>query len=114
MLWIRVLDVPRALSSRSYAVDGRLALEVRDPFRPECGGRFVLDGGPDGASCVRDDTAEPDLSLTATDLGALYLGGVGVAPLVATGRIAARDTSVVRRASAMLRVDPAPHCHTDF
>ena len=114
MLWVRVLDVPRALAARSYAIEGRLALEVTDPFRPDCGGRFVVDGGPDGASCVRDDAVEPDLSLTASDLGALYLGGVGVAPLVASGRVAARHASAVRLASAMLRTDPAPHCHTDF
>ena len=36
--------------------------------------RFVLEGGPDGASCRRT-SANADLALSVADLGALYLGG---------------------------------------
>ena len=31
-LWLRLLDVPRALAARTYGSPGRLALEVTDPF----------------------------------------------------------------------------------
>jgi predicted acetyltransferase len=110
MLWLRVLDVTRALSARTYAVDDRLVLEVHDAFRPDAGGRFVLEDGV----CSRTDTAEPDLVLGASELGSLYLGGAGVAPLVAAGLVRVREPSVVARATAMFRTDPAPHCHTDF
>lgn len=110
MLWVRVLDVARALSARTYAVDGRLVLDVRDEFRPDAGGTFVVEDG----TCRRVDDAEPDLVLGASELGSLYLGGVGVAPLVAAHRIAVRNPAVVPLATSMFRTDPAPHCHTDF
>ncbi len=59
-LWARLLDVPRALSLRTYGADDGLTLEVVDPFRPASGGRFRVEGSPDGAQCAVT-TAEPDL-----------------------------------------------------
>ena len=51
-VWLRPLDVASLLSSRCYLTDGRVVLEVVDPGGL-AGGRFALDGGPDGASCAR-------------------------------------------------------------
>ena len=63
-LWVRVLDAPAALSARTYAAPGRVVFEVVDALRPDgdAAGRFVLDGGPDGAE-ARRTTDEPDLVL---------------------------------------------------
>lgn len=112
-LWVRVLDVEAALSARRYATAGRVVLEVADAFRPGAGGRFELEGGPDGAACRRTD-AGADLALSAEELGALYLGGVGASTLAAAGRLVERTDGALARAGAMFTSDPAPFCRTHF
>ena len=112
-LWVRVLDVATALSARTYGTDDALVLELDDELRPENNGRWLLDAGPDGATCVRTDRAA-DLALRAADLGALYLGGVPVSTLAAAGRVRELTSTAVARADAMLLVHPSPWCTTHF
>ena len=61
--WLRLIDVSKALSSRTYAVDGEIVLEVRDDFCPWNDGVYELDGGPSGAAC-RPTTRRADLALS--------------------------------------------------
>ena len=112
-LWLRVLDVPRALEGRGYEVTGQLVLDVHDPFRPSTGGRFLVDVDPKSATCTRTD-AEPDLALEIDDLGAIYLGGVAPSVLAAAGRIKARSAEVVARADDIFRTTPGPFSMTGF
>ena len=72
-IWVRPIDIAGALSARKYSVDGDLVIEVRDDFCPWVEGRYRLVGGPEGAECERTD-ANPDVVLSAADLGASYLG----------------------------------------
>lgn len=111
-LWVRPLDVARMLSARSYLVSGQIVLEVVDAAGL-AGGRFALDGGPDGASCTRT-TASPDLTLTTAALGSAYLGGYGVRTLAAAGLIDEHSTSAVARADVMFRSPITPWCSTWF
>lgn len=116
-VWARVLDVERALSSRTYAADGRLVLRVDDAFRPSAGGLFELDGGPAGATCRRvtgGGRGEPDVELPVSALGSLLLGGVSAGPLVAAGRARVRDAPTAALVTAMFRADRAPFSFTDF
>ena len=74
-LWLRLLDVAAALAARSYAVPGRVVLEVRDDGLGGYGtGRFVLEA--DGADATCTPTQEPaDLVVSQRALAACYLGG---------------------------------------
>jgi predicted acetyltransferase len=112
-LWVRVVDVAAALSARTYGADDALVLELHDAFRPDNSGRWLLDGGPDGAGCSRTDRAA-DLALSAADLGALFLGGVPVSTLAAAGRVKELTTGAVARADRFLLVHPSPWCTTHF
>ena len=112
-LWLRPFDVSACLARRRYAVEGACVLEVIDPVRPALGGRFRLDGGPDGATCRRSD-AEPDVVVGVADLGALLLGGVSWSTLHRAGLIDERTSGAVTRADGMFRPDRAPYCSTDF
>lgn len=109
-LWVRILDVERALSARSYAADGRLVFDVEDGFRPQTAGRYVLDGG----RCVRDAAAVPDFELDIAMLGSVYLGGVTFTELVAAGRITEFTPGAAARADAMFRSTPLPSSQTGF
>ena len=113
MLWVRLVDVAAALTARRYRVPGTLVLEVADPFRSGAAGRYRLDGGPDGADCRRS-TDDPDLSMGAEELGAMYLGGVAPSTLAAAGRVVEHHPGALRMADAFLGGSPPPFCRTHF
>jgi len=89
-LWVRITDVPAALSRRRYQIPVDLVIEVDDPLLPENAGRWRLraDGPLGDASCVpADHGAAVDLMCDVADLAAAYLGGVSFATLAAAGRV---------------------------
>lgn len=112
-LWVRLVDLLAALAGRRYAAKGKVILEVKDSFCPWNEGRYQLDGGPEGADC-RPSDAEPDLVLSATDLGAVYLGGVRFDTLRQAGRVIENAPGAVRRADALFTWDPPPWCPDMF
>jgi predicted acetyltransferase len=106
-LWIRLLDVPAALSARTYDASEAIVLGIAsDPMCPSNEGSWRLEGGPDGAVCTRVTTA-PDLMIDLPALGSLYLGGMSAALLASAGRIRG-DRSAVGLLSRMFRTDPEP------
>lgn len=105
-LWVRIVDTPRALSSRLYATSGELTIELRDEFCPWNAGRYLLQGGPTGAQCY-ETTREPDLTMSVNELGALYLAGVRAYQLARAGRIEG-SAEAVARADAMFAWNPQP------
>ncbi len=112
-LWLRPLDVAACLAGRTYAVPGRVVIEVVDDRRPAAGGRFALDGGPDGADCGRT-SLEPELVVRASELGSLLLGGVSWSALARAGLVDVRSAGAERVADSMFRSPRAPWCATDF
>ncbi len=85
-LWVRILDVPAALAARRYQIEGRLVFEVADPFRGSASGTFVLEGGPDGATC-EPASGTPDIRLDVRELGSTYLGGLTFSELARAGLV---------------------------
>jgi predicted acetyltransferase len=85
-LWLRLVDLPRALASRRYLTGVDVVLEVTDAQLPRNAGRWRLTGGPDGATCTASDHPA-DLACTAVELGAAYLGGPSLVALAAAGRV---------------------------
>jgi predicted acetyltransferase len=112
-VWLRVLDVPAALSARRYAIAGELVLEVTDTHagRPAAG-RFHLTGGPEESSC--EPTGGPaDLEITQTALASIYLGGFRLRELPSS---AARELTAgaLARADLMFSTPLAPWNGTWF
>jgi predicted acetyltransferase len=112
-MWLRLLDVVACLGDRTYAADGGVVLDVADPARPQLGGRFMLDAGPDGADCLRT-SAEADVVVAAPDLASLYLGTVSWRTLHLAGLVEERSTGAIARLDNLFRPDRAPYCTTDF
>ena len=111
-LWVRIIDVPRALTGRRYAISGTLLFELRDEFFPENSGTYKLEGGPDGAECSRsEDRAE--LRISVPELGAIYLGGNRLRALARAGR-AEGTAEALTRADLMFSWDPVPWCPEVF
>ncbi|NGO07903.1 GNAT family N-acetyltransferase [Streptomyces sp. HC44] len=111
-LWVRILDVVRALEARTYAASGTLVLEVTDSDGLSTG-RYRLDASPDGASCVRTTDAA-ELTLDAGELAALWLGDESAVRLAALGRVAESRAGAATAADALLRTSRRPWCPDVF
>lgn len=111
-LWLRPLDVPRLLQSRSYPASGRLVLDLHDAAGL-AGGRFALDAGPEGAHCA-PSRGEPDLSMDIGELGALCLGDESATRLVALGRVAEEHPGAAARMDLLFRTPRRPWCPDSF
>ena len=110
--WLRVLDPAAALGARRYLTPGRVVLEVVDPLGL-AGGRFAVDGGPEGASASTTD-ASAGLTVPVDALGAAYLGGTTFRTLATADRIDVHDHDALAVADAMFRGDVTPWCTTWF
>ena len=109
---MRPLDVPALLSARRYPVEQRVVLEVVDDMG-YASGRFALDGGPDGATCTKART-RPEITLSASALGAVSLGGTSLATLARAGQVDEHKAGAVMRADALFHWPRAPWCNTWF
>ena len=107
-LWVRLLDVPRALTTRGWFTDGELVLDVDDPFLGEHH-RYLLTVRDGKADCVPTDL-EPDLSLDVSDLGSIYLGGTAPSTLVRAGHVRAHHPGAAPLADNLFRAERPPHC----
>jgi predicted acetyltransferase len=110
-LWLRVLDVPRALEARPWAADGSVVLGVDDP-QGHAAGTFVLTTADGVATCVPTDT-EAGVRMSAETLGSLYLGAVPVGLLRRAGRVQGTEDDV-RRFAAMADLGDPPYSLTGF
>lgn len=108
-LFVRLVDVPTALAARGYAGDGRTVFEVHDPFCPWNDGRYALEVAGGEASCG-PTTAEPEITCSVTDLGAVYLGGASFRQLHRAGRASELRPGALAAADSMFASDPAPWC----
>ena len=111
-LWLRVLDVPAALTGRDYLSAGRVVLEVVDPAG-YAAGRYALDASPDGATCA-PTTGSADLTLPVTALGSAYLGGHRLGTLAAARLVDEHTPGAVVTADRLLGADRAPWCTLHF
>ena len=105
---------PGRLNARRYAAEGTLVLDVTDPFCPWNQGRWLLEGGPDGATChPAGQSPAPTLRLDAAALGSLFLDGTSVMHLASAGSVEG-DAAAVRRAQLMFGTGTGPWCSTEF
>jgi predicted acetyltransferase len=111
-LWLRLLDVPAALTGRGYRGAGRVVVEVVDPGG-YAAGRFALDAGPDGAEC-RPTTESAELTLPAAVLGAAYLGGTRLRTLSDAGLVDEHRPGAVTAADRLLAGEQVPFCPLHF
>ncbi|MER6469931.1 GNAT family N-acetyltransferase [Streptomyces collinus] len=112
-LWVRILDVVRALEARTYEGTGSLVLEIVDPGGL-AGGRFRLDASPEGVSCVPAGGAGADLTLPVEELSRIWLGDESPVRLLALGRVREESEGAARKADALFRTPVRPWCPDVF
>jgi predicted acetyltransferase len=106
-LWIRLVDVERALAARRYSAPVDVVIEVEDTVCPWNARRWRLSADTSGARCT--PTEDPaDLTLPVTVLGAAYLGGRPLAAPQAAGVLRESRPGAVRELSTAMSWEPAP------
>ncbi|GHF29226.1 UPF0256 protein [Amycolatopsis deserti] len=103
-LWVRLVDVERALAVRRYATPLDVVLSVCDSFCPWNTGRFRLRAEGGRVTCSRT-SAPAELCVSAADLGAAYLGGP---PLAEAGRVVELRPGALSRTSLAFRGQHEP------
>jgi predicted acetyltransferase len=113
-LWLRLVDLPAALTARTYRAPLDLVLEVADSLIEQNAGRWRLTVGPTGSARVASTSAAADLALDIRELGAAYLGGRGLRALADAGLVDERTSGAVDAATVAFMSPRAPLCDWVF
>jgi predicted acetyltransferase len=112
-LWVRLVDLPRALRERAYAQPFEAVFEVTDDVCPWNAGRWALRWDGETATCGQ--TALPaSVELGVAELGAVFLGGSTLLDLARAGRVKELRRGAVTSVSRAFRADRAPWCPEIF
>lgn len=107
-LWIRLVDVDKAMTARGYAAPADVVLDVLDPVCPWNERRWRLTVGSDGVGrCLPTEDA-PDLRLPVAALGAAYLGSRPIAGQVLAGTVTELRPGAAAELSRAMRGDVEP------
>lgn len=107
-LWVRLVDVDKALTARGYNAPVDVVLDVLDPVCPWNQRRWRLTVDPDGVGrCLPTEDA-PELRLPVAALGAAYLGSRPVAGQVAAGTVTELRPGAAAELSRAMRADVEP------
>jgi predicted acetyltransferase len=112
-LWVRVLDVVRALEARTYERSGSVVLEVADRMGL-AGGRFRLEVSQAGTATCAPTSEEAELALDVRELGALYLGGRSAVRMAALGEVSEAVDGAAARVDGLFRTARQPWCPDIF
>ena len=109
-LFVRLVDVDRALAARRYSAPVELAFDVTDALCPWNAGRWRLSVDSTGVGHVERTSAAADLACDVTDLGAAYLGSTSLRLLAAAGRVRELRPGALEPASRAFTGESEPHC----
>ena len=107
-LWLRLVDVGRALSERGYAAGCDVVLEVLDEVCPWNHRRWRLGVDDQGVGQCTPTQDPADLRLPVQVLGAAYLGSRSIAAQAGRGLVEELRPGAVRRLSLAMRADREP------
>jgi predicted acetyltransferase len=107
-LYIRLVDLDRALSQRRYRTPVDVVIEISDALCPWNEGRWRLSTDERGGATVSRTGDPADLATRATELGATYLGGTRLTTLADAGLVTEHTPGAVAALSAALLSERAP------
>ncbi len=108
-VFVRVVDVARALTARAFASDIDVVIDLVDEFCPWNAGQWRLTASAGTVTCA-PTTEAPDLTLDAQTLGAVYLGGTPLQGLADAGRVVEHRAGSVAETSRAFLSSRAPWC----
>ena len=115
-VWVRLLDLPAALSARRYAAPVDVVLEVTDQRLPRNAGRWRLrTTGADGTGTYAAEVttgagSDADVTVDVRELGAAYLGGRSLTAMGTAGLAVEHRTGALGATSTAFAWPLAPVC----
>jgi len=111
-IWLRVVDVEKALAARPYATRGDLAIGLTDAMCEWNSGTWLME--TDGATTdVRQTDRTPDIVVTPNGLASLLAGYRTARHLARAGRISGSADGLAS-ADGLFETLYAPHCPNEF
>lgn len=113
-MWVRLVNVPRALAQRRYACPVDVVIEVTDDVLAGNAGRWRLQaagqsGDADSPAAVCERTTAPaDVALPTAALASAYLGGTRLGALAGAGLVTELRPGGLASLSTAMSWDPAP------
>ncbi len=105
-VWLRLVDLDRAIGQRTYRTRASVTVGLTDAFCPWNAGTWRLDLGADGGTATRS-AAEPEILLDTTDLASAFLGGVPLSRSALAGRVTG-DAAAIESLTVALSTPLAP------
>lgn len=125
-IWLRILDVAKALEARAWLVGGELTLRIHDDMG-FVDGTYVLESDGQRAHVTKLDGATSgaiqaagganhrvDLEMNVSELGSIYLGGADPVVLARAGRITEVTPGAALQARSLFALERAPYTPNDF
>ncbi|WP_378144537.1 GNAT family N-acetyltransferase [Cnuibacter sp. UC19_7] len=103
-VWLRILDPIAALEARPYATEGELTIHVDDDLG-HAAGTFRIAAADGFATVTREFDAAPDVTVDASTLASLYLGGADARVLAAAGAVQEHTAGAAARLHRLLASD---------
>lgn len=114
-LWVRIIDVQRALGTRAFTAALDLILDITDDAISANAGRWhVIVGAAGGTAVARRTDRQPDLSMDVSDLGAAHLGATLLHDLAFAGRVVEHTPRALAAASTAWSWSPTAACAEIF
>jgi GNAT superfamily N-acetyltransferase len=113
-LWIRLVDLPEALTDRAWSAPCDVVLDVADRAAPWNEGRWQIHADASGTATVERTTADADVRLPVEALGSAYLGGASLLDLARAGLITEQRTGAARELWRAMRSDVTPTAAVGF
>jgi predicted acetyltransferase len=120
-LWLRIVDLPRALAQRGYSCPLDVVIDVRDPIMTANQGTWRLrthaameHGAANLAASCEPAAGPADLSMDVGSLGAANLGGSRLSGLAGAGQITEHRRGALAALAAAMSWEPAPWCPLVF
>ncbi|MEZ5096950.1 MAG: sterol carrier protein domain-containing protein [Nocardioides sp.] len=110
-VWIRLVDLPSALAARGYDGACDVVVSVTDELLPANAGSWRIRVADGEAEATRS-TADPELALDVSALGAAWLGAANLVAMHRAGLVTEHRPDAVRELWRALRADvsPTPTC----
>ncbi len=105
-LYLRILDVPRVLTTRAYGAAGTSVVEVVDPGG-RAGGRWRLETDGVAATC-EPCSASPDVTLPVDALAGVVFGGIRATALLDGRRLREERAGAAAALDRLVATDRAP------